>query len=63
MVCACLNANESSRMAVCSTYFYITKPWLSKRVFLQGYLAISVHGEVATHKCRRLEREKKCPFS
>ena len=48
MVCACLNANEASRMAVCSCLYY-SKPWLSIRVFLQGCLAIS-NGEVPIHK-------------
>ena len=47
-ICACLQANDSSNMALCRTCFLITfKPELSIRVFLQGYLAISVHVEVA----------------
>ena len=49
MVCACLNTNESSRMAVCSCLYHF-KVWLSIRVFLQGSLAISVHGEVPIHE-------------
>ena len=48
-VCACFNANKSSRMAVYSMLFFTFKPWLL-RVFLQGCLATSVHDEVATHK-------------
>ena len=43
-------ANESSRMAVYSSCFFITsKPWLFVRVFLQGCLATSAHDEVAAH--------------
>ena len=51
-VCAFLNANESSRLAVYNICFLslLIKPWLSIKVFLEGCLTIGVHSEVAVHK-------------
>ena len=46
----CLNANESSRMAVDRVFTFTCKRWLSIRVFLQGCLATSIHDKVAVHK-------------